>query len=487
MLRPVNLESLFDILDNEKLLDEYRIFLNMDKQFERKEINDTKLLFDYLKPAVELSNFYVGFKIPQINKEFDLLRFTSDYILNIELKSKMISEEKIKRQLQKNLYYLKMFKNYSDVHLYTAVKEYENNFKIYELKDGALNEVTPGRMQRDLILTGREVDLSVICDPSNYLISPFNSTELFLEHKYFLTQNQQEIEKTFLNGGIGMYSLQGGAGTGKTLLAYDIAYEEMEKEKKVKIIHCANLNDGQEELNSNGWSISPIKSYKFIEFNNYDVVIFDEFQRASNVEEIITDFSKFKGKTLFCGDTNQWLGSWENKEKTFNKLKECNLLKKEFKVTQKIRTNKEVSTFIKQLFDNKKIDSKNVKKENIYIEYFGNETVARSFGTRLERGGWKVISLTTSLYNEEYIDQLEYSDLNSHKVIGQEFDRVAVFMGKNFYYDENGKLNSSEDSYYDSTKILFENITRTRKKLFIVIVNNREILRSCLEILNCSN
>src|SRR5699024_11033102 len=138
---------------------------------------------------------------------------------------------------------------------------------------------------------------------------------LFLEHKYFLTQNQQEIEKTFLNGGIGMYSLQGGAGTGKTLLAYDIAYEEMEKEKKVKIIHCANLNDGQEELNSNGWSISPIKSYKFIEFNNYDVVIFDEFQRASNVEEIITDFSKFKGKTLFCGDTNQWLGSWENKQK----------------------------------------------------------------------------------------------------------------------------------------------------------------------------
>ena len=46
------------------------------------------------------------FKITQeISKEFDLLRFGDNYIINIEIKNES-TEEKIKKQLTRNRYYL---------------------------------------------------------------------------------------------------------------------------------------------------------------------------------------------------------------------------------------------------------------------------------------------------------------------------------------------------------------------------------------------
>lgn len=41
------------------------------------------------------NNFYVGYKIQHISKEFDLLRFGSNYIINVELKNNS-DEDKIK-------------------------------------------------------------------------------------------------------------------------------------------------------------------------------------------------------------------------------------------------------------------------------------------------------------------------------------------------------------------------------------------------------
>lgn len=48
----------------------------------------------------ELNEFYLGYKIPQIQKEFDLLRISENSILNIELKS-ICNQEKMLKQLEK--------------------------------------------------------------------------------------------------------------------------------------------------------------------------------------------------------------------------------------------------------------------------------------------------------------------------------------------------------------------------------------------------
>lgn len=53
-----------------------------------------------------LEDWFYSFTIPQIGKEFDLLKIGKNYTINIELKSQEVSEEKIIKQLTQNRYYL---------------------------------------------------------------------------------------------------------------------------------------------------------------------------------------------------------------------------------------------------------------------------------------------------------------------------------------------------------------------------------------------
>ena len=58
-----------------------------------------------------LDGFYIGYTIKQIAKEFDLLRFGKDFVLNIEIKSELKVAhkiDKILKQMQRNYYYLKI-------------------------------------------------------------------------------------------------------------------------------------------------------------------------------------------------------------------------------------------------------------------------------------------------------------------------------------------------------------------------------------------
>lgn len=43
--------------------------------------------------------FFYSFQIPRLGKEFDLLQIKEDQIINIELKSGVVSDEAIRRQL----------------------------------------------------------------------------------------------------------------------------------------------------------------------------------------------------------------------------------------------------------------------------------------------------------------------------------------------------------------------------------------------------
>jgi hypothetical protein len=73
---------------------------------------------------------------------------------------------------------------------------------------------------------------------------------------------------------------------------------------------------------------------------------------------------------------------------------------------------------------------------------------------------------------------------NAHTVIGQEFNNVVAVIDEHFYYDETQELSTKNyQHYYHPTKMLFQIVSRTRIKLCIVIINNKEILARCLEIL----
>ncbi len=74
------------------------------------------------------------------------------------------------------------------------------------------------------------------------MISPFNTTNKFIEGKYFLTKHQEIIKNEIIkaietNNQKKIFSISGTAGTGKTLLTYDIAKELHNIGKDVTIIH----------------------------------------------------------------------------------------------------------------------------------------------------------------------------------------------------------------------------------------------------------
>ena len=139
--------------------------------------------------------FYVSYSIAQIGKELDLLRFGTEYTLNIEVKSELKvaqKEQKILKQMRENYYYLKFLGK--PIRIFTYVEN--DGFYRYNQDVDDVEKVQPQIVADNMIQ--QNVDYSIDPDkefvPSNYLISPFNSTESFVAGEYFLTSAQQRIK-----------------------------------------------------------------------------------------------------------------------------------------------------------------------------------------------------------------------------------------------------------------------------------------------------
>ena len=169
-------------------------------------VDNTKGIKDYELSAIEhlvnnilqtkndlfiVDNYYLGYSIPQIGKEFDLLRFGKNYIINIEVKTES-SIDKIFKQQEKNKYYLSFLQK--DVHIYTYIL---NENKLYKLIIGnSVNETKEvnftdlcNKLLSQKILVLNNID--DLFNPSDYLVSPFNSPEKFMNGGYFLTTQQE--------------------------------------------------------------------------------------------------------------------------------------------------------------------------------------------------------------------------------------------------------------------------------------------------------
>ena len=73
-------------------------------------------------------------------------------------------------------------------------------------------------------------------------------------------------------------------------------------------------------------------------------------------------------------------------------------------------------------------------------------------------------------------------------MIGLEFDAVLVMLDDHFHYDENGKLvgtpHPNPDYLY--TQLLYQNVSRAKEKLCIIVRENPELFRELLWIINRS-
>jgi DNA replication protein DnaC len=492
-MKQTNLKSILDGYDNLNP-DLFKAYLSYHSiNIKNDELEDLAFLvkdLESLNNDIEiLDNYFLGYIIPQIGKEFDLLRIGSDSIVNIELKRESTLPV-IKKQLVQNKYYLSFLKKES--HHFTYVS---SDKKIYKLdKNENIKEVSIRTLMTRLASQELEdiKDIDSLFNPSNYLVSPFNSTREFITKKYFLTSHQEQIKKTTLKQltllNYSILAITGKAGTGKTLLTYDIANEVYDLGKKVLIIHCGILNDGHRILiNKYFWDIIPIKHLNLKKLSTYDLIIVDEAQRiyTNQLNSLIKKVKELSINCIFSYDGLQTLRKEETDNNIPSKIKE-NLTLSAFKLTTKIRTNKEVATFIKCLLSKKEIIHK-LNYSNIELHYFENRTTAKEYLQHLSTSDWKIVNNTPSQYKSSPYDEYNLAGEDTvHNVIGQEFDNVVAVIGKHFYYNDEILSNKFRGSYYHRTKMLFQILSRTKIKLKLVIINNQELLERCLKIMDKS-
>ncbi|MBR6003550.1 MAG: ATP-binding protein, partial [Lachnospiraceae bacterium] len=110
-MKPINTYLLTRITDPERLsrlerqLSGRSTFLKI-KEWEIKGLRAlTDKLCEHSSDATTYDFFY-SFIMPKLGKEFDLIRISSDSVVNIELKSGDVTDEAIRNQLLNNRYYL---------------------------------------------------------------------------------------------------------------------------------------------------------------------------------------------------------------------------------------------------------------------------------------------------------------------------------------------------------------------------------------------
>lgn len=499
-MKPVNIFDLSQIEDYQ-IFKEYSSVLRGSKENPPKN-SDQEALIGLVRNLnagyKDLNDFYFSYSIPQISKEFDLIKIEVENsssneikgIVNIELKKGNKSEEEIKKQLIQNQYYLgHISKNISS---FTYVMETN---KVYVLEGDILEETTFEYLSEKIKSMNYcySDDINLLFKPTQYLVSPVNNQRQFLNGEYFLNDHQCEIRKNIISlvdsNQHQFLDVSGKAGTGKTLLMYDIAkyYSGL---KKVLIIFCGQLPDISSLAEEMGVDIEPIREinekYKEI-LQGYDLILVDETQRIYTLQlEIIKkQVSENDILCIFFHDGEQILSATEEKRRNCEKIKEIS--GKSFVLSERVRTNKNMASFIKNMFDLGKRNS-GANYDCVNVIYSKNNTEAKNVLKHFRSRGYEFINFTDSKYTETPFDCFrEMTQYDTHNVIGQEYDNVIIVLNKIFKYDEQGNLRGEKHAAgYLYRNLLFQAVTRAREKLVIVVVENQQLF-SKINMIKYSN
>lgn len=458
------------------------------KEHESEDLHQmVQILIEAGSSFADFDDFYFSYEIPQIGKEFDLIRVSESCVLNIELKHGNVSTEKIQKQLIRNRYYLNSLgrKTILVTYLFEENCFYRLNDD-NELHEISVNEIAEIIKLRDRFFQG---DLDQLFKVSDFLVSPLNTPDRFLAHEYFLTSQQEKIQKIILGqfptDSPQFIGVTGGPGTGKTLLLYDLAARLSEMDNCC-LIHCGVLSDGHVQINAalSQLNIIPAKDLRGeYDFSPYRIVFIDEAQRiySSQFEKILTAAQEFNLSCIFSYDPNQVLSDGELRANVVEKIEGLDGYKKN-ELSGKIRTNRELVSFIRRLLDLKDPDIRHAYP-SVNLFYANNTKEADELIHACQDDGYTFINFTKSSYKGGSFDRY-IGDFNTHVVIGQEFDKVLMILDKTFQYDENGLLRARvhPNPNYLYRRLLFQGLTRVREKLALIIIDNPDLFDHILSL-----
>lgn len=530
---------IFQKLNN--LISIIQIYNSKPSFFQKKVLDDVTVLkslveeLDRVKEKETITqitnNFLFGYEFQRLNQEFDLLKAIKTpnknpeqkIVINIELKKSCKEKKAIKKQLRNHQFYFnRVGIEYRNMYLFGYCEDKKQCFEYVEISDGEyeLVEISIKRLYKVLykFRTYKYFDIDEIFKVDNILISPLNNWKDFVNKNYLLTESQRQLRDDVLTKDKKIIRVTGAAGSGKTLVLYDIVRKLVDNGKEVVVIPCHTKIEAHSKLakhihfNSIGVGSMDHKD-KYSELSKAHYIFVDEAQRMSK-KQINRLISKFDDgnleKLIFFYDQLQWLKSGEKDISNFLKELEPDN-SQDLQLKGSIRSNYFITLFAMNLLhskgkynplmekrkkfifeDLKKYDVKSSNLVNIY--YFDNYQNAREFMSRsVETMGSTPIYFTPSTngihggprvyYNNPINDEITDFSKNPHKYMGQEFDSVTVPIDSKFSYDDNGDLVVNElCNISDPVQMLYEMITRARNELNIVVINDLQLFEKLEQI-----
>ena len=373
--------------------------------------------------------------IPLIGKEFDLLKVTGKYCLNIELKSQDVGEGQILAQLRKNRHYLTLLGR--ELMLYTVVTDTLECYRLSdegELEPTDIGEIAKAVRKCRAAYHGR---IDKLFRASEYLISPEENPEKFLQGQYFLSPAQDYVKAELLRdiadtSGCAFFHIYGRPCTGKTLLIYDV----------------------------------------------------DETLRIDpEIFNIIKDAAETYGQTcIFSTDPSAVLTDPEQENDIGGRIRSL-CLTGEYELSERQRMNMEIQTFIHKLKHLKSKTEKTYEFEHISVNYANNTAEAHDIIRYFRDKGY--VFINPHRQPQDSFADLEESFRYRH-IAGREYNSVVMLMDSSFSYDGEGYLMGipKPDPGNPYPNIFYSGITRVREHLALVILDAPELLDNILSILD---
>lgn len=478
-MKAVNLYYL-SRMQNMSLYGKYYASLCNEKErsYKPHEAKSLTALVDYCinngATVKEFENFYYGYVIPQIGKEFDILKVGENAVLNIELKSWIKDEKQVLEQLLKNKFYLA---HLAKKHYYFTFNSHDNTlYKMDESNRLVVCDI------KELIQVNKGISGAIggliddLFEVSQFIVSPIYDTKRFLNGEYFLTQQQQQIKRGVLQRLTEQKCVKivGSAGTGKTLLLYDLALA-LCKEYKVLVLCASSVLDSQKLITNKYPNLSFCSNLKELnDLNNYDYLIVDECHRYTDKQfnEIFATLKRaLNVKGIFAFEKCDVLLPGE---KSLISTKLSKIRGQSFVLSGRIRINREINAFIRALFD-KKVPICKFDYCAVEILHSENPLQTNTILSLKSEKGFTIVCDNPNRYTGWQINSLTVNDAH-----GKEFDNLSVVIDSRYFYTQKGKLfNKNKNKFAEG---LYFAITRVRKNLCLVIEDNQQILARALNV-----
>ena len=485
------------------------------------EIESLRRLSDRLLAAgvtvPEMDGFFMSYSIPQIGKEFDLLKFGPEGCLNIELKSQPVPLEQIRAQLLKNRHYLAHLG--MQMHLFTFVADTRECYRL--LTEDVLEPIPPEDLAKAVRAFAADyvTEIDGMFRASEYLVSPSGTPEKFLCGEYFLTQAQDQVREALLSAindtvGTAFFSVTGRPGTGKTLLLYDIG-RTLGPHARTAIIHWGELEEGHQTINLEGHGLTILPRSMLDgedagdgilkSLGPYSYLLIDESHRLSlpHFQAVCSTAEKYHQRVVFCLDPEQILTTAEKQNDIPGRIKQLPPTG-EFVLSEHLRGNRELQAFVRQVRDLRDVPKEVLFYEDVDLGFAGDVAEARKLLAYYRDQGYVFINYARSMPAthgtedscEDTISAAQAPvstgpfaefeggyDINH--VIGQEFDRIVMLLDTSFYYDSVGRLagvpHPDPDVLYPN--LFYQGITRVQEKLALIVLENDLLFDNISQIL----